>query len=304
MSIVAFMGALELGLIYALLALGIFVSYRILGVADLTVEGSFTTGAAVCAVFVVAGQPILGIILAIFAGAVAGLCSAFMQTKMRIQPILAGILTMTALYSVNLGIMGGRSNIAMLRDETLFTIIAATTGDMALWRTILPLIIIVTVGVILGLFFHTRMGLSIRATGDNEAMVKASSVNTTFTKSVGLAIGNALAALSGALIAQYQSFADISMGLGMVVVALASVIIGEAIFGRRTVVWNISAVIIGAVIYRVILAFVLSFRLNPANLRGISALIVTIAISYPAIKSLWHTHKLKRKARLNHVKNH
>ena len=141
------------------------------------------------------------------------------------------------------------------------------------------------------------MGLAVRATGDNEDMVRASSINSTFTKSVGLAIGNALAALSGGIVAQYQGFADINMGFGMVVVALASLIIGEAIFGRRSVLWNLGSVAVGAVLYRVILALVLSFRLNPANLRAISALIVAIAISYPAIKNQWGIYTLKRKAR-------
>ena len=293
MTIVAFTGAAELGLIYALLALGIFVSYRILGVADLTVEGSFTAGASVCAILTVAGFPFLGIVLAAVIGALSGLCSAFLQTKMRIQPILAGILTMTALYSVNLAVMGGRANIALLREESLFTIFARHADN---GRLLIPLFTVLAVGIFLSIFFHTRLGLSVRATGDNEDMVKASSVNSTFTKSIGLAMGNALAALSGALIAQYQGFADIGMGFGMVVVALASLIIGEAIFGRRTVIWNIMSVIAGAVIYRLILALVLSFRLNPANLRAISALIVAIAISYPAAKSLWATHMLKRKA--------
>lgn len=290
MTIVAFTGAVELGLIYALLALGIFVNYRILGVADLTVEGSFTAGASVSAIFIVAGQPLLGVVTAAGFGALAGLCSAFLQTKMRIQPILAGILTMTALYSVNLGIMGGRSNIPLLRVDTLFNMVTIQN-----WRTILPAMIVLGAGSALGVFFHTRLGLSVRATGDNEDMVRASSINSAFTKSVGLAIGNALAALSGAIIAQYQGFADIGMGFGMVVVALASLIIGEAIFGRRSVIWNIGAVSAGAVIYRVILALVLSFRLNPANLRAISALIVAIAISYPAVKNQWAVYALKAK---------
>ena len=295
MTMIAFTGAVELGLIYALLALGIFVSYRILGVADLTVEGSFTAGAAVSAVFVVAGHPFLGIFAVMLVGVLSGLCSAFLQTKMKIQPILAGILTMTALHSVNLAIMGGRPNIPMLREETMFTIFAHFAGSMQLARIALPVTIVLLAGIWLGVFFHTRLGLSVRATGDNEDMVRASSINSTFTKSVGLAIGNTLAALSGGIIAQYQGFADISMGFGMVVVALASLIIGETIFGRRSIIWNIGTIAAGAVIYRIILALVLSFRLNPANLRAISAIIVAVAISYPAIKNLLTTRKLKRK---------
>ncbi|MCL2604819.1 MAG: ABC transporter permease [Defluviitaleaceae bacterium] len=297
MSMIAFTGAVELGLIFALLALGIFVAYRILGVPDLTVEGSFTAGAATGAVFVASGRPFIGIAAAMLTGSLAGLVSAFLQTKLRVQPILAGILTMTASYSVSLYIMGGRPNIPLFREETLFTLLGRLGGNERLWRMLLPLMIVLIVGAVLGVFFHTRLGLAVRATGDNEEMVRASSINTTFTKMTGLAIANAIAALCGALIAQYQGFADINMGFGMVVVALASLIIGEAIFGRRTVIWNIGAVTVGAVIYRLILALALSFRLNPANLRAISALIVAAAISYPAIKNWWTTNGLKRRER-------
>jgi putative ABC transport system permease protein len=297
MSWIAFTGAVELGLIFALLALGIFVAYRILGVPDLTVEGSFTAGAATGAIFVAAGQPLLGIGMAVAVGTGAGIITAFLQTKMRIQPILAGILTMTALYSVSLAIMGGRPNIPLFREETLFTIMERLGGGERMWRMLLPLIVVLTVGAVLGVFFHTRLGLAVRATGDNEEMVRASSINTTFTKTVGLAMGNAVAALCGGLMAQYQGFADINMGFGMVVVALASLIIGETVFGRRTVVWNIGAVMAGAVIYRIILALALSVRLNPANLRAISALIVAAAISYPAIKNWLAVYKLKRRER-------
>ena len=303
MSLLAFIGAVELGLVFSMLALGIFINYRILGVADLTVEGSFTTGAAVSAVFVMAGAPFVGVSAAIVGGAVAGLCSAFLQTKMRVQPILAGILVMTALYSINLYIMGGRPNLPLLRIDTMFTLFGSLTGNQRvgpaqLERLLLPLLFALGTGGFLALFFHTRLGLSIRATGDNEEMVRASSINSTLTKSVGLAIGNAIAALSGAMFAQYQGFADINSGFGMVVVALASLIVGEALFGRRNLIWNIGTVIAGSMVYRIILALALSFRLNPINLRAISALIVAIAISYPAIKSQWGVYMLKRKARV------
>ncbi|MCL2222989.1 MAG: ABC transporter permease [Oscillospiraceae bacterium] len=295
MTFVAFSGAVQLGMIFALLALGIFINYRILGVADLTVEGSFTAGAAISAVITVMGHPLLGIVAAVLVGAFAGLVTAFLQTKLKIQPILAGILTMTALYSLNLAIMGGRANVSLLREDTLFTLLAELAWTIRTWRFLLPFIVTILIMAALGVFFNTKLGLSIRATGDNADMVRASSINVTFTKSVGLMTGNAVSALCGGLIAQYQGFADIGMGFGMVVVALASLIIGETIFGRRGVVWNIAAVALGAVIYRIILALALSFRLNPANLRAISAAIVTIAISFPAVKSLWITHRLKRK---------
>ena len=304
MTLIAFIGAVELGLVFSMLALGIFINYRILGVADLTVEGSFTAGAALSAVFVVIGAPFIGITTAIIGGVLAGICTAFLQTKMRVQPILSGILVMTALYSVNLYVMGGRPNIPLLRIDTLFSLFGGMTGNIRIGpsqfeRLILPLLFALGIGGGLALFFHTRLGLSIRATGDNEEMVRASSINSTYTKTIGLAIGNACAALSGALFAQYQGFADINSGFGMVVVALASLIVGEALFGRKNIIWNIGAVIVGSVIYRLILALALSFRLNPINLRAISALIVAAAISYPAIKSLWEVHMLKRRAVLS-----
>lgn len=296
MSLVALGGAVELGLCYALLALGIFVSYRILNVADLTVEGSFTTGAAVCAMWTAGGHPIIGILLAMVAGAGAGLCSAILQTKLRVQPILAGILTMTALYSINLQIMRGKSNVSLLRSGTLFTLLENPLSERKIERWLLPLCVVVVVAVLLGVFLHSQLGLSIRATGDNEEMVRSSSINPNFTKAVGLSVANAVVGLSGGLIAQYQGFADIGMGIGMVVVALASLIIGEALFGRRGVNWNIGAVIVGAVLYRVILAIVLAFRLNPSSQKLISAVIVAVAISYPTVQTLWKVHKLKRKA--------
>jgi len=297
MTLIAFQGAVQLGLIFALLALGIFIAYRILKVPDLTIEGSFAMGAAVSAAFTINGMPLVGLLVSLFVGASAGLCTGFLQTKMRVQPILAGILVMMASFSVNLYIKDGRPNIPLLREETLFTGLTEWLGHAQAARFLLPAVVLTLVVLALGLFFHTRLGLAVRATGDNEAMCRASSINTTFTKLLGLAMGNALASLSGGLIAQYQGFADINMGFGMVVVALASVIIGEAIFGRRTIVWNIMAVICGAIIYRIIWALALSFRIDPANLRALSALIVALAISFPAIKNWWTVAKLKHAAR-------
>ncbi|MCL2526937.1 MAG: ABC transporter permease [Defluviitaleaceae bacterium] len=297
MTLVAFSGAVQLGLIFALLALGIFIAFRILGIPDLTIEGSFATGASFSAVFTVMGRPLLGLVAAVTAGAAAGMCTAFLQTKLRVQPILAGILTMMASFSVNLYVMNGRPNIPLLREETLFTTLGRYFNSIQAARFFLPAIVVLVAGAGLGVFFNTRLGLTVRATGDNEEMCRASSINTTFTKFVGLAIGNGFAALSGGLIAQYQGFADVNMGFGMVVVALASLIIGEAIFGRRTVLWNMAAVIAGAIIYRIIWAWALSFRIDPANLRALSAIIVAGAISYPAIKNMWTVHRLKRNAK-------
>ncbi len=293
MSELAVFGALELGLIYSLLALGIMISYRILGIADLTVEGSFTTGAAVCAVFTLRGQPHWGILLAVLASGLAGACSALLQTKLRIQPILAGILTMTALYSINLHIMGGKANISLLGINHLFSFLKTTfPGQKAV--AVVLLLIVVIVSVALAIFFKTRLGLSIRATGDNETMVRTSSINSDMTKIVGLTLSNGVVGLSGALLSQYQGFADISLGVGMVVVALASLIIGELILGRKSVTRNIIAVVIGAVLYRLLLAVILSFSFNPSDIKLISAAIVAVAISIPLLKKRISLFQRKR----------
>ena len=295
MSSVAFLGAVEQGLIYALLALGIMISYRILNIADLTVEGSFTTGAAVSAVMTAAGHPVWGVFLAMAASAGAGIVSALLQTKMRVQPILAGILTMTALYSVNLRIMGGAPNTSLLRMETIFAPFQAMYGSRY-GKLVLILLILAAASILVDLFFRTQVGLSVRATGDNEEMVRSSSINSDFTKALGLAVSGSMVGLSGAVIAQYQAFADVSMGVGIVVVALASLIIGEVLLGRRSVTRGIASVALGAVAYRLILTAVLSANLKASDLKLISAVIVAIAISYPAVKQQWQVFQLKKKA--------
>lgn len=295
MSMIAFMGSVEQGLIYALLALGIMVSYRVLNIADLTVEGSFTTGAAVSAVLCAVGHPVLGVLLAMVASAGAGLISALLQTKLRIQSILAGILTMTALYSVNLGIMSGKPNLSLLRVDTVFTLFEKLSGAKY-YKLILIGLVLIASAFLLDVFFRTQVGLTVRATGDNEEMVRSSSINSDFTKALGLCVSGSMVGLSGGMIAQYQSFADISMGIGMVVVALASLIIGETILGHGSITRGIIAVAVGAVAYRVILAFVLSVNMNPNAWKLISALIVTIAISAPTVKEKFREYRLKQKA--------
>lgn len=294
MSLFALQGAVELGLIYSLLALGLFVSYRILDIPDLTVDSSFTLGAAVSAVFVTAGHPYLGLIMAVAAGWLAGCLTAFLQTKLKIQPILAGILSMTALYSINLRVMGGKANISLLGTATLFSDVTGKFGKM-----LIALVSVILVGIFLTLFFRTQTGLCIRATGDNEEMVRSSSISTDRMKFIGLGLANALVGLSGGLIAQYQSFTDLSMGIGMVVVGLASLIIGEVIFGRPNIWRNIIAVVFGAVIYRCIIAFVFAQGMPTNDLKLISAVIVALAISYPLIISRYRLMKLMREASKN-----
>ena len=304
MSLQALQLSVELGLIYSLLALGLMISFRILDVADLTVDSSFTLGAAVSAVFAVgegsifgipfASHPVLALVLATLAGAAAGLVTGLLQTKLGVQPILAGILTMTGLYSINLHVMG-RSNLAVPADATVFEGIKALLGE-EYGELILLLLIAAVLLAVVTLFFKTQLGMSIRATGDNEDMVRSSSINADFTKLVGLAIANALVALSGGLLAQYQGFADISMGIGMVIIGLASIIIGEVILGKKTVFRRALAAIVGAVIYRIIIALAMRINMNQNDLKLISAIIVTVAVAYPTVKH-YVARKLKRKGK-------
>ncbi len=292
MTLLAFQGAVELGLIYALVALGLFVSYRVLDIPDLTVDGSFTLGAAVSAVFTAAAHPWLGLVLGAAAGFCAGAASAFLQTKLGIQPILAGILCMTGLYSINLRVMGGRAMVSLLRVDTVFT----PFSQGALGKLPVAAVAAVAVGAALILFFRTQTGLCLRATGDNETMVRSSSINTDRMKFLGLGLANALVGGSGALIAQYQNSADMNTGVGMVVIGMASLIIGEALFGRSSVPRSVCAVILGAILYRIIYAFVMARGLAASDLKLISALIVMLAISYPVVVQRWKLRKLMKEA--------
>ena len=235
-------GSAQLGLIYGLLALGIYISFRILNIPDLTADGSFTLGLSVSAVITVAGYPLLGILLAIVAGAAAGTVTGLLQTKLEIHPILAGILTMSSLYSINLYILGSRSNLSLIGSNSIFNQMAWLSVNKELMKTLIPLIYCFLCAVILIWFFKTHLGLCIRATGNNEDMVRASSINVNAMKIIALALSNACIGLSGAVLSQYQGYADISSGIGIMVVGLASAIIGEAIFGRRSLTLGGAAV--------------------------------------------------------------
>ena len=247
-------GAVELGIIYAVLALGVFVSFRVLNVPDLTADGSFVLGAAVSAVLCTFGHPFLGIPLAFLAAAGAGCVTSLMSSKFKIQPILAGILTMLALYSVNLRVMQNRPNIPLNNKPTVFSFFSGTVAENSI-GLVLPLGILAVLSVLLFLFLNTGLGFHLRAVGDNEKMVTALGVNTDTVKLIGLALANGLAGISGALAAQYNSFADIGMGTGTVMTGLASVIIGEAVCGVGSLKRWLGAVILGAVLYRLVIAF-------------------------------------------------
>jgi len=276
--------SLEQGFAYALVALGILVSFRVLAFPDLTVDGSFALGGAVAARLIIAGyHPLVGIIMAIICGFLAGTATGFLNTKLKINSLLAGILVMTILYSVNLRVMG-RANIPLLTVKTIFT----PFEEMQISRYI-PIIIfffLVTFAskIILDLFFRTQIGMAMRATGDNEQMIITLGVNTDRITVLGLGISNALIALSGALIAQDQGFSDAGMGIGMIVAGLASIIIGEALIRKKSVGWLTFAAVTGSVVYRLFISIGLRLGLAPTDLKMATGLMVIIALGLPAIR--------------------
>ncbi len=282
-STAVIMSALELGCIYALVALALFLSFRILNIADMTTDGAFTLGCAVSATIAVAGHPLLALPAAMIAGACAGFITAFLQTKLKIPSILAGIITNTGLYTVNLAVMGFSSNVSMVKADTMFSQVKPYLGSF--YKLIPAAVLTVVMGVLLVLFLKTRLGLSIRATGDNPDMVRASSINTAFTVTVGLCLSNAMTALSGAVLAQYQKTADINLGTGMVIIGLASLIIGETLMPRGKTWMKALGAILGSILYRFIIAIALRLDLPSECLKLISAVIVALAIGLPAIKS-------------------
>lgn len=290
--------ALELGFLYALIAMALFLSYRILDIADLTTDGCFVLGAAVSVTVTAAGHPILAIFAAMLAGACAGFVTAFLQTKLGVPSILAGIITNTGLYTVNLMAMGWKSNQSLLGGRTVFTMLRdrGIGGDW--YELLLAASVTILAGLLLVLFLGTRMGLSIRATGDNPDMVRASSLNPSFTITVGLCLANVLTALSGAVVGQYQKTVDINSGTGIVVIGLACLIIGETLLGRRSVKKGVIAAILGSIVYRFIYAIVFYTKIVPVEcLKLLTAVIVALAIASPSIRRCFAFQKRKMSAR-------
>ena len=277
--------ALELGFLYALVAMALFLSYRTLDIADMTTDGCFGLGAAVSVTLAAAGHPFLAIPAAMAAGACAGYVTAFLQTRLGVPSILAGIVTNTGLYTVNLMAMGWKSNASLLRVDTIFSLLKKTQvfGE---WYELVPAAgVTILAAILLRLFLGTRLGLSIRATGDNRDMVRASSLNPAFTISVGLSVSNALTALSGAIVGQYQKTVDINSGTGIVVIGLACLIIGETVLGKRSVTKGIIAAIVGSILYRFLYAVVFYTRIVPVDcLKILTAAVVALAIAAPTIK--------------------
>lgn len=281
-STAVILSALELGCIYALVALALFLSFRVLNIADMTTDGAFTLGCAVSASLAVAGHPLLALPAAMLAGACAGSITALLQTKLKIPSILAGIITNTGLYTVNLAVMGFSSNVNMMKSKTLFSLVQPALGSI--YKLLPAALITLVVAVLLVVFLKTRLGLSIRATGDNPDMVRASSINTGFTITIGLCMSNAMTALSGAVLAQYQITADINLGTGMVIIGLASLIIGETLLPKGKLWMKALGAVAGSIVYRFIIAIALRLDLPSECLKLISATIVALAIGLPAIR--------------------
>lgn len=278
-------GAVGQGILWSIMALGVYITFRLLDFADLTVDGSFATGGAVCAVALTNGvHPLASIFLAMIAGGIAGFVTGFLHTKCKIPAILAGILTQIGLYSVNLRIMG-RSNLPLLKLTTLFKSISKQFNiSINIVVIVIGLIFVACIIAFLYWFFGTELGSTIRATGNNEQMVRSLGVNTNTTKIIGLVISNALVGFSGAIVAQQQGAADVKMGIGAIVIALASIVIGEVIFGRKGgFAVKLVSIVIGSIVYRAIVAFVLQLGLSTDDLKLLTALLVAIALSVPVI---------------------
>ncbi|MCF0245726.1 MAG: ABC transporter permease [Ileibacterium sp.] len=288
MSMEVILRAVELGLIFAILSLGEYITVKVMDSPDLTVDGSFVTGGCVCAMLTLAGMPNIGLAAAFAAGVVCGCMTAFLETKMKIQPLLAGILTMTGLYSINLRVMGGAPNVSLFaapvptllsNPDTQLIVLLGAAG---------------LIGLLLYLFFKTNLGLMLRACGDNENMVKSSSINVDNMKFLGLGLSNGLVALSGALLAQFQNFADVTGGTGMLVLGLAGIIIGEAVLRPKTIGVGLSAAVVGAVLYRLLYTVALQLGFAATDMNLVSAVLVAITISIPVLQ-----RKMKEKRKKN-----
>ena len=285
------------GLLWAIMALGVFLTFRVLDIADLSVEGTFPLGAAVAATLIDAGHSVwFAMLIALIAGCIGGTVTALLTTKLKIPALLSGILTMIGLYSVNLMIMG-KANVPLLRAETVFTLTENLFGVSSVVATlIVGLVATVIVGAIMYWFFGTVLGTAIRATGCNPQMARAQGINTNVMVILGLLISNGLVALSGALVAQSNGFADVGMGTGTIVIGWASVIIGEVLFGTRSFKNWLISVVLGSVVYRAVIAIVLELGMPPNDLKLFTAVLVAIALSLPLIKNKFAIMKRSEEA--------
>ncbi len=273
------------GLLWGILALGVYLTYRVLDIADLTVEGSYPLGAAVGVSFIAGGgSPVAAVVLAFLAGSVAGIVTGLLHTKLKIPALLAGILTMIGLYSINIRVMGDKSNVSILRMDTIYTFFENFGLGKNESILVCGLIFVVVLIGFLYWFFGTEIGAAIRATGCNKQMIRAQGVDTDITIILGLLISNGMVAMAGALIGQSQGFADVGMGTGTIVIGLASVIIGEVLFGTRNFMNWLLAVVGGSIVYRVVIAVVLKMGMNQNDMKLLTAIIVVVALAMPLIK--------------------
>ncbi len=311
------LSALSQGMIYAPMALGVFIAFRVLNTPDLTIDGSFVLGMCVCAVVTIAGYPYLGILCGAAAGALAGLVTGLMQTRLGVNAILSGILTMTGLYTVNFMILGGQSNLYLQRAavnaqgaqtqvacDTMYKdfrqLLVSLTGNRRLDNNLSALIvtglIVLLAAAALCVFFRTRTGMAIRATGDNEEMVRSSSINADRMRIIGIMLANALVALSGALLCEQQRYADLTFGSGMLVVGLASVIMGQVFFGQRSVTLGIISAVVGSLVYRLILQAAYKVDMPSYAVKLLSAAIVLLALTLPRLKRALAERRAEREA--------
>lgn len=294
--------AITLGILWGIMVLGVYLTYRVLNYADLTVDGSFTLGGAMSAVYVAAGvPPILAVFLATLGGMAAGFVTGVLHTKFKIPDLLAGILCQFGLYSINLRIMG-KANFGLLNSETVFSQVK-NLGVPSKWSgLVVGVIFAIVLIVLIYCFFGTEIGCALRATGNNPDMVKAMGANTKTMIIIGLVVGNGLVAMSGGLIAQYQGFADVQMGVGTIVIGLAAVIIGEVLFSKRTYFHRLAGAIIGSIVYRIIIAIVLRISLNSNlgittdDMKLITAIIVVVALISPTFKTWMQSRKNREDA--------
>lgn len=284
------LGMLELGGIFSILSLGLYMSYKVLNIPDLTVDGSFTLGGAVSAMFTLNAMPYVGLLVSFFIGMIAGMVTGLLITKLKIMPLLSGILTMTGLYSINLAIMNDTPNLSLFNQMTIFSFLE----DMPYAKIIIIYLIVLLIVIILNFFLQTQLGLALRACGDNEDMVRASSIDTNKMKVLGLALANGFVSLSGAIFAQHQSFADISSGTGMMVIGLASIIVGMTFIKKEKIVFQLFAVVFGAVFYRAVLTVALQLGLPSGYLKLLSAVLVVVAIA--STNGVFKSKKRRRKS--------
>jgi len=282
--------AIELGLIWSIMALGIFISFRILNIADLTAEGSITLGSAISIHLIIDGlNSFLALLLAIIGGFIVGIITGLLHTKLKIPAILAGIISMTGLYSINLRVLG-KAAIYLDKEKTIYTLFKTFINDNFLAKVLMSLIIVIIIFLILYYFFGTEIGMDLRAAGMNQKMAKSQGINTDLMIILGLGIANGLIALSGAMFSQAQRNANMDLGKGTIVIGLASIIIGEVLFGKRSFKNSLISVILGSIIFNAIIGIAIALGLNPNDLKLIQAIIITIILALPLIEK-----KIKRK---------